>query len=327
MSKIGSRNTKKKSLFHLKHSSARSGLVYIFSPVNLLELTEGQRTLFIALGAKSSIFFEKLKDGEHLLAFAAFEEEKPVGLIFGYAYPLIEQGFIRSIFVAPEHRRQGIGKRLLSALTECFQAHNIQLLEWKFNSWEKEIEPFKALLKRAGWSQPSIFVERYLFASETFSPSWFEAADPVLPKQYKIFLWKYLNPKSAEKIRRLVQPNSVLADLSPFDDIYPLETLNSLGLRRGKEVVGWMITHRISEDTIRYSALYIHPELRGIGPAIALLKESIRRHIKSKVKYGLTEINLKRTPKYWIQFVKKRLAPSAIRIDYVLLSFLVLKKD
>ncbi|NET42698.1 hypothetical protein [Okeania sp. SIO2B3] len=42
--------------------------------------------------------------------------------------------------------------------------------------------------------------------------------------------------------------------LSPFGNT-PAEPLNSLGLRYETQLVGWMVTHRVATDAIRYSTM------------------------------------------------------------------------
>lgn len=298
--------------------------MFTYRTIDLLHLDEETKSRFLPLLVNvdlKRIFIETPESHDKLIAVAAFKEDKPVGIAFGYAYPDIQQGFFRLLYVEKDFRKKGIGSALLLQLTEEFKKLKIQYVDWKFNSWENELEPLKRILQKQGWASPEIYVERYQFEAATFAPDWLFAEGPYLPKKQKTFLWKFLNRKAEEPLKRLVAPNTVLEDVSPFGSIYPVETLNSFGLRQGKEVIGWCITHRLDKDTIRYSAFYVHPEIRGLGPALCMLKESIRRHLEAKIKWGVTEINLKRTPKYWRNFVKKRLAPYASRVDYVLLTY------
>jgi hypothetical protein len=105
----------------------------------------------------------------------------------------------------------------------------------------------------------------------------------------------------------------------------PIEHLNSLGLRYHDELAGWMITHREEAQVIRYSGLYVHPEIRGLGPALYLLKEAIHRHVEREPEtLGLMEINQRFAPRNWLHFVEKRLKPFAVKIENVMTSHLIL---
>lgn len=297
--------------------------MYSFKAINLLELDEQGRQSFHPLCDNlNDIVHQQSSEGERLLAIAAYKENLPIGLAYGYAYPLIEKGFIRYIFVQEEYRRQGVGSQLLAKITDEFRQLNIQFLTWEFYSWLQDIDIIKHIQLKQGWSSPSVVTERYHFDAATFSPPWYKEEKSLIPKGYKIFLWRFLNPKQEKEIRQFIKPHSTLTDISPFNQPDKVEKMNSLGLKKDNKIAGWMITHRIDKDTIRYSALFIHSELRGLGPAIGLLKESIRLHKASPVKSAYTEINLRRTPRYWVNFVRKRLAPYATRKEEILLSFL-----
>lgn len=297
--------------------------MYTFQAINLLELNEKSQNDFRPLlDNPEKIFGIPLKEGECLLSIVAFKDEKPIGLAFGYAYPSIGQGFIRSLFVLDSADYEEVGSKLLSLLSEEFQRKKIQLVTWQFFSWSPNIEILKKIQQKQGWAPAVPIVERYSFESATFAPPWYLAEGPSLPKDYKIFQWRFLTAKQEQEIRRLTKPHSTLQDISPFDDPNPVELINSIGLKKGSHVVGWMINHRMDKDTIRYSALYIHGELRGLGPAVRLLKESIKIQKEAQVKYAYTEINLKRSPKYWLNFVRKRLAPYSTGKNYTFLTYL-----
>jgi len=96
-----------------------------------------------------------------------------------------------------------------------------------------------------------------------------------------------------------------------------IEYTNSLGLRYKKEVIGWMITHRIAPDTIRYTSLYVDPEYQYKGPSIRLLIESMVLQTRSTIKWALFEINLDQINPSWYKFVQKRLAPYSQKITEI----------
>jgi hypothetical protein len=81
-----------------------------------------------------------------------------------------------------------------------------------------------------------------------------------------------------------------------------------LGLRYKDQVVGWMITHRVAEDTIRYTKMFVRKDLQSLGRAISLLAKAIKLQLEtmedSKAVCTVFADNTE-----MIRFVDKRLAP------------------
>jgi hypothetical protein len=75
--------------------------------------------------------------------------------------------------------------------------------------------------------------------------------------------------------------------LWPFDAELPPEPESSLGLRHGQEIAGWMVTHRVVPNLIRYTMLFVREQWRTPASSFALLAESLRR---KHAAYG-TEMN------------------------------------
>ena len=96
--------------------------------------------------------------------------------------------------------------------------------------------------------------------------------------------------------------------LSPWSDEEIIEPLNSLGLRYEDQVVGWMITHRVAENTIRYTKMFVRKDLQSLGRAISLLAKAIKLQLEtredSKAVFTVFADNTE-----MIRFVNKRLAP------------------
>ncbi len=108
-----------------------------------------------------------------------------------------------------------------------------------------------------------------------------------LPEGFEIFPWSELTTNERHNIlarqrRELWFP----PELTPFQEVQRIEHLNSLGLRHHSEVVGWMITHRVAEDTIQYTSLFVRKELQGLGRAVPLLAEAIKRQMPSGIERG-----------------------------------------
>ena len=59
------------------------------------------------------------------VSFCAFEGDQPVGYVFASVNGLDQSAFIMSVYVAPEYRRQGIGRTLLEKLLTHLTDHAI----------------------------------------------------------------------------------------------------------------------------------------------------------------------------------------------------------
>ena len=75
------------------------------------------------------------------------------------------------------------------------------------------------------------------------------------------------------------------------------------------QVSGWVITHRIAADTVRYTSLFVRKELRTRNCGLLLLTESILRQrdligIDSFGVFGVYFDN-----KSMIRFLKRSMAP------------------
>lgn len=258
------------------------------------------------------LFAEKSKNQQGIpIAVAAYHNDAPVGLCFGIGFPPIEQATIFSLFVHENMRGQGIGTALLKHLMQECQEQKLPLLHFSFSSSDSSVEIVNKVLAKLHWQTPQIMLDRYYFYAPTFEPDWYKSEVPILPKDLQILPWEFLKKKQLDAIKKIIKSNPILEELSPFQGSLPIQRLNSLILKRKTQILGWIITHLVDAHTIRYSFLYVDRDLRGQGPAICLLKEAIKRQKESSIKDAYTEINYKRTPAYWRQFVKKRLAPNS----------------
>ncbi|MGK5594173.1 MAG: GNAT family N-acetyltransferase [Parachlamydiaceae bacterium] len=292
--------------------------------LNLQELHREDLEAFIPLLSKHqlTIFSEKPGEGDTFLALVAYDGKQPVGLTFAHLIAVLEQGFIYTLFVKQKYRQKGIGTRLMALFLKELFKYRISFIQFRFNTYDPDAVYLQKILKKTGWHPPQIIIERYHFYSPTFAPDWYLHPGPTLTKNLKISLWQHLSVKQLDSIREIIRKNPLLQDVSPFDSPYPIEKVNSLVLKHHQEILGWMVTHRYDQETIRYSAFYVDRDLRGLGSSIALLKEAIRRQKASSVLHAFLEVNIKRSPPYWQHFIKKRLAPYCTKVDYSVISFI-----
>jgi uncharacterized protein (TIGR03032 family) len=200
-----------------------------------------------------------------------------------------EEAELISLFVLPEYRRQGIGTRLVAYLERelAQQGYEEIVLSYSTNTiTNAALEP---LLQKLHWQPHQTNLVLGKTATEKIAQAPWLNKFP-LPPAFEVFPWLDAGlglPRGVESHR--------------------LEPLNSLGLRYREEVIGWVFTHRVALDTIRYTTLSIAEPFEKRGRGISLLAEAIRRQVNSGVPY-LTGSVSHHYPRL-LQFVERHLTP------------------
>ncbi|GBF82035.1 TIGR03032 family protein [Aphanothece sacrum] len=201
----------------------------------------------------------------------------------------VETAKIISLFVLPDYRKQGIGTRLVAYLERELKTQGFQELVLSYSTSSSTPLALEGILQRLQWQPPQITLLLGKTTTENIAKvDWLNKFP--LPPSLEVFSWPEAGlslPASVEKDR--------------------LEPLNSLGLRQGKEVVGWVLTHRVAPDTIRYTTWEVAKPFESRGRGISLLAEAIRRQINSDVPY-LTGSVSHHYPRL-LQFVGRHLMP------------------
>lgn len=250
----------------------------------------------------------QLDNYESFIAVGASKNGVPIGLVLGELNKDDGLGEILSIFVIPEKRQKGIGTNLLKLIDNEFKRHNFNRLHLVYipNTCTPALEK---ILQKLGWNDPTPRMLIYLgLIANLQHESWLSFQDK-LSSDYKIFLWTELTTQEREDILRRQHDIPWYSEvLSPFKDETILEPLNSFGLQYQNQVIGWMITHRIAPDTIRYTALHIKQQYKGIGRAISLLANAINLQLQypeiTQASFAVTFDN-----KPMLKFVEKRMIP------------------
>lgn len=261
--------------------------------------------------------FKTLATNQNLVAIGvSLGSDEPIGL--GLAYIDENQAEILSLFIHPEYRNQGLGKTLLNRLEDeliqrkCLQIRVIYVANTTTPAFEN-------ILRQLNWNTPHLRMlvcegdhESIKKVINSLSPK----KGLLLPDGYDIFPWNELTKKDKEYILEGQDTYLGYPDLlSPFEDEDILEPMNSLGLRYEDNVIGWMITHRVAVDTIRYTKLFVKKELQGLGYAIPLLVMALQIQLKNsqttKAVFTVLSDNYQMT-----KLTHKRIAPHLISSRY-----------
>lgn len=255
-------------------------------------------------------------DNTTIVAIGATVEGQPVGLVLATVFRALRVAEIHSLFVTEEYRNRKIGTRLLTTLQKELASENCYLVTFLYSE-ESSSTPFlEHILKELHWSESRLFSVQCRFDGRTFNPKWI-SREYKFPEGFQVFPWKELTQQDRDFLTRRMQQKAIPMTVNPFHNEESIEYMNSLGLRYRGEVIGWMITHKQDEETIKYSSLYIVREFLKQGPAIFLLSEAIRKQIQSPIPWAILEVNISQTELSWLQFIKKRLFPHAISVTHI----------
>lgn len=246
-----------------------------------------------------------------VIALGARLDNLPAGVLVAVYDTMHGCTDINHFLVAGPHRNKHVGRMLLAQLEK--EVKPSTLLRLIYPAGQPESPPIEKILAEGRWDGSRPYVLRCFFHPPTFDAPWLHYPFHY-PKGFEEFSWNEVTEDEKEDLRRRKIQGQFPPALSPFKEEQIIEPLNSLGLRKDGRITGWMITHRIDPDTIRYSALYIEHEYRRAGIAIHLLASSIKRHIAAPTPLAVIEVPLHQTHSSWGSFVKKRLVPYASNV-------------
>lgn len=226
-----------------------------------------------------------------------------------------------SLFVVPTHRNRGLGRILLSSMESELQQRGCSQVELRY--LESPHSPALVhLLSRHNWSPPRATalvcrasVTNVRQTSHAHLTQYIDRLLSRLPQEYSIFPWSALSFLDRQRIERQIETDPRVHRFNPFLEKNKLEPLNSLGLRCGKQVVGWVITHRIGPDMIRYTQMFVHPDSQPLSRSTLLLAKAIQLQVNSgAAEYGTFRVDMDNTP--MVAFVHRRLTPYLDSIRY-----------
>ncbi|MEH2233750.1 MAG: TIGR03032 family protein [Nostoc sp.] len=200
-----------------------------------------------------------------------------------------QQAEIISLFVLPEYRSQGIGTRLVAYLEQELAQQGCVEIILSYSTSTLTNVALEPVLQKLHWQPPQINLVLGKTATEKIAQAPWLNKYP-LPPAFEVFPWL-----------------DVGLSLPPNVEAHRLEPLNSLGLRYRGEVIGWVLTHRVAPDTIRYTTFSIAQAFEKRARGVWLLASAIRRQVDSGVPYLTGSVSY-HYPRL-LQFVERHLTP------------------
>ena len=255
---------------------------------------------------------QSLKVQDSTVAIAASDAGKPIGLAVAEIQPDRQSAEVLSIFVVPTYRRQGVGTNLLTRLEQELVLQGCKNAEFFYTTGQPTTLAVENLLQKCHWTPPQ--PERLVCKSsyeKMVEASWMKLK---LPTSYTIFPWQEITPQERIAIQQQQEESPwIPPDLIPFDHEENFEPLISLGLRYKGQVVGWMLTHRLAPDTIRYTCSFVRYDLQKMGRIIPLYVEAIKTQAAAKIPYAVWAVPFDHN--YMAHFVRKRMAPYLVSLE------------
>jgi GNAT superfamily N-acetyltransferase len=219
-----------------------------------------------------------------LLAILVKSEDIIVGLAIAEFDKNKNYSEILSLYIEKEHRLKGLGSKLVYYINRVLAKAGFDEARIYFRSdWENK-GFINKLAEKDNWTTAVTLM--HIFKSNLEykdKVNWTQ--DLHLPEGIKIELWGDIDKKYKEAIRQYIENDKSFPQyLSPFINADKIEKLNSVGLIKKNEIIGWNIIYRINKDTLEYNNLFIQREYRkNIKLPIALINRSVQLQIKNNI--------------------------------------------
>lgn len=277
--------------------------------IRCLDLTLAQALPYAALtypDLRRTALGRPLREPLLAAVAAAGEAGEPVAAAVAEVKGRGEVIEVLSLFVRPEARRRGLAGRLLAALEREAARRGAERMELLFRSTQPGAPAVRRLLAARGWSAP---VPRLRLGKVDARLADAAALRPrPLPEGYEIFPWSDLAAaERREVIERQQRAEWFPPALSPFQMEERIEPALSLGLRHAGRVVGWLIAHRVGDDLVQCTSLFVEAGHRRAGRGVPLLAAGVERFLASGIPRAIFMVEVSNPA--MLRFFERRLRP------------------
>lgn len=266
--------------------------------------------------------------GSEIFAVGAIDEKgRTIGLAIAvyYRYTFLAQ--LLSLRTNEDGFDHTIQEQLLFEVAKLFREQDCLVLTHTYSSLAPNVSNLESLFQKAGGGAPQLLMVRCHFDLQAFNPEWFNRyRRAALPAEIEFLPWGKLSSQEHLLLVEMQEQRRFPASVSPLYEEKTRDPKMSLVARYQGELIGWIILHRIANDTIRFSTFFVESDFRTSKVPGHLLVQAIVLAQQSKTPKAIFEFNLEQTGQRWIDFVKKRLAPYAQQIERIYEIGISLKK-
>ena len=235
--------------------------------------------------------------------------EEVVGLAVSVAGPLGKGVEVVSFAVREDLRRRGLGTLLLASVEAEMVRRGFEAVEVAYRDGWESAPAVRRLLAARGWSRPR---PQVLLATTDFRFLRFLESSGLrerpLPDGYEIFSWDDLDGAQRREIVRRQQREPWYPEaLSPFQLEERLDREVSVGLRHRGRVVGWLLAHRVGDEVVQYTSLFVEPGHGKLGRGLPLIAAAARRQERSGVPRAIFAVQADN--RAMRRLLERRLAP------------------
>jgi lipid II:glycine glycyltransferase (peptidoglycan interpeptide bridge formation enzyme)/GNAT superfamily N-acetyltransferase len=216
--------------------------------------------------------------GAYPVARCARVGERPVGLLIAEVTagtpPSAE---LISLFVVPELRGQGLASGLLAGLEADLARRGIGRVTGVYMTGKPTLPALERVFAKNGFSPPEVRKVVVKFTPEEATRTeWYAKAK--LPPDCEIFRWADLTPAEREALQRSqAEQGWIHPELEPWRSDARFDEVSSVGLRKGGQVVGWVINHRMGPDLVAFTTSFVRSDLARRGAIFPLYVNSLER--------------------------------------------------
>lgn len=212
----------------------------------------------------------------------ALNQNKLVGLLVARKNTKSSIAEAISFVVAPEFRKKGIGTNLILAFEKGMQRQNVSKLHFYFRAHWPCNAFLGKILQNRNWVPPKVaFVIVDGEAKKVLQL--FNERQESYPSGFTSRLWSNLSPGDIEETKAIFLEENVPQNQNPFNAPSSINLTCSLLLFKDNKVVGWVVSHLISENTNEFTSFYISPKYRSHNLAYSLMRDTIfRQHESTK---------------------------------------------
>lgn len=225
------------------------------------------------------------------VAVGASSLGQAIGLALAEIQSETSSAEVLSLYVAGEQRNRGIGTALLSRLEEVLRQRGCTTVSLIYMTGKPTTAALERLLEKCHWSSPTPRMLICKSDRRILNAPWIKMYEN-LPPSFSIFPWCELTDEERFEIQQQQSAPWFPEDLDPFRNEEGMEPLTSFGLRYHGKVVGWLITHRIYPDTIRYTCDWVREDLQKTGCLLALQIKAHKRQAIANIPKAIWTVPL-----------------------------------
>ena len=213
------------------------------------------------------------------VAVAAWSDERPIGLALADV-PLDgpTDPELLSVFVTPSERGNSVGRELVGAVENEVSTRGFGTIGATYTAGGPLTGAVERILEARDWSAVELrTLSVELSVEQAQALPWLHRI-PVR-SGCEIVPWVDITAQEKSSLKKSQEDFGWIApDLVPWRyESGDLEELTSVGLRGPDGVVGWVINHRTSPDTVRFTCSYIRKDMGRRARILPLYSASIER--------------------------------------------------